>query len=160
MPALSLSLSSGFFRVNETTFLLEPLEGAVAGQHAVYRAAHLRGKRGTCREPGTTLEYDHEPKIPAAMKLYRWVGIARLLLPELCEVPGRMGAMPLSHECPNTGGFWWEQALGSCAISWSILPPHVMPPEPGGFSQRQAWVFQHASWKKSKTQQNNIPEPS
>ncbi|NXQ58548.1 ADAM8 protein, partial [Anthoscopus minutus] len=63
---------SGFFRVNETTFLLEPLEGAVAGRHAVYRAAHLRGKRGTCREPGATLEYDREPKIPAAMKLYRW----------------------------------------------------------------------------------------
>ncbi|NWS32309.1 ADAM8 protein, partial [Polioptila caerulea] len=63
---------SGFFRVNETTFLLEPLEGAVAGRHAVYRAAHLRGKRGTCREPGTTLQYDREPKIPAAMKLYRW----------------------------------------------------------------------------------------
>uniref|UniRef100_A0A803WA77 ADAM metallopeptidase domain 8 n=1 Tax=Ficedula albicollis TaxID=59894 RepID=A0A803WA77_FICAL len=62
---------SGFFRVNETTFLLEPLEGAVAGRHAVYRAAHLRGKRGTCRQPGATLEYDHEPKIPAAMKLYR-----------------------------------------------------------------------------------------
>ncbi|NXH94333.1 ADAM8 protein, partial [Pachycephala philippinensis] len=63
---------SGFFQVNGTTFLLEPLEGAVAGRHAVYRAAHLRGKRGTCREPGATLEYDHEPKIPAAMKLYRW----------------------------------------------------------------------------------------
>ncbi|NXO64610.1 ADAM8 protein, partial [Phainopepla nitens] len=63
---------SGFFRVNETTFLLEPLEGAVAGRHAVYRAAHLRGKRGTCGEPGATLEYDREPKIPAAMKLYRW----------------------------------------------------------------------------------------
>ncbi|XP_037996560.1 disintegrin and metalloproteinase domain-containing protein 8 isoform X1 [Motacilla alba alba] len=63
---------SGFFRVNETTFVLEPLEGAVAGRHAVYRAAHLRGKRGTCREPGATLEYDREPKIPAAMKLYRW----------------------------------------------------------------------------------------
>ncbi|NXD25054.1 ADAM8 protein, partial [Spelaeornis formosus] len=63
---------SGFFQVNETTFLLEPLDGAVAGRHAVYRAAHLRGKRGTCREPGATLEYDHEPKIPAAMKLYRW----------------------------------------------------------------------------------------
>ncbi|NWY92919.1 ADAM8 protein, partial [Loxia curvirostra] len=63
---------SGFFRVNETTFLLEPLEGAVAGRHAVYRAAHLRGKRGTCREPGATLQYDREPKIPAAMKLYRW----------------------------------------------------------------------------------------
>ncbi|NXH76940.1 ADAM8 protein, partial [Hydrobates tethys] len=63
---------SGFFRVNETTFLLEPLEEDAAGRHAVYRAAHLRGKRGTCRESGATLEYDHEPKIPAAMKLYRW----------------------------------------------------------------------------------------
>ncbi|NXE15360.1 ADAM8 protein, partial [Lophotis ruficrista] len=63
---------SGFFRVNETTFLLEPLEKDAAGQHAVYRAAHLRGKRGTCQEAGATLEYDHEPKIPAAMKLYRW----------------------------------------------------------------------------------------
>ncbi|KAK4821218.1 hypothetical protein QYF61_015786 [Mycteria americana] len=63
---------SGFFRVNETTFLLEPLEENTAGQHAVYRAAHLRGKRGTCQESGATLEYDHEPKIPAAMKFYRW----------------------------------------------------------------------------------------
>lgn len=68
-----LSLGSGFFRVNETTFLLEPLEEDVAGRHAVYRAAHLRGKRGTCRDSSATLEYDHEPKIPAAMKLYRWV---------------------------------------------------------------------------------------
>ncbi|KFW09618.1 Disintegrin and metalloproteinase domain-containing protein 8, partial [Eurypyga helias] len=64
---------SGFFQVNGTTFLLEPLEEDVAGRHAVYRAAHLRGKRGTCRETGATLEYDHEPKIPAAMKLYPWV---------------------------------------------------------------------------------------
>ncbi|KAM6130093.1 disintegrin and metalloproteinase domain-containing protein 8 [Phoenicopterus ruber ruber] len=63
---------SGFFRVNETTFLLEPLEEGAAGRHAVYRAAHLRGKRGTCQESSATLEYDHEPKIPAAMKLYRW----------------------------------------------------------------------------------------
>ncbi|KFZ63058.1 Disintegrin and metalloproteinase domain-containing protein 8, partial [Antrostomus carolinensis] len=64
---------SGFFRVNETTFLLEPLKEDASGQHAVYRAAHLRGKRGTSQEPSATLEYDHEPKIPAAMKLYRWV---------------------------------------------------------------------------------------
>ncbi|NXG60508.1 ADAM8 protein, partial [Hemiprocne comata] len=63
---------SGFFRVNETTFLLEPLEEDVAGQHVVYRAAHLRGKRGTCPGPGASLEYDHEPKIPAAMKFYHW----------------------------------------------------------------------------------------
>uniref|UniRef100_A0A672V986 ADAM metallopeptidase domain 8 n=1 Tax=Strigops habroptila TaxID=2489341 RepID=A0A672V986_STRHB len=66
---------SGFFQVNGTTFLLEPLEADAAGLHAVYRAAHLRGKRGTCRETGATLEYDHEPKIPAAMKLHRWKSI-------------------------------------------------------------------------------------
>ncbi|KFW83581.1 Disintegrin and metalloproteinase domain-containing protein 8, partial [Manacus vitellinus] len=47
---------SGFFRVNETTFLLEPLEGAVSGRHALYRAAHLRGKRRPCREAGDTPE--------------------------------------------------------------------------------------------------------
>lgn len=128
--ACPLSLSSGFFQVNETTFLLEPLEGAVAGRHAVYRAAHLRGKRGTCREPGATLEYDHEPKIPAAMKLYRWVGIALLLLPQpgSCEEPGGMGAFRASGRCPSptscwSDGFWWEQALGSCAVSRRILPP-------------------------------------
>ncbi|NXJ72043.1 ADAM8 protein, partial [Rostratula benghalensis] len=63
---------SGFFQVNKTTFLLDPLEEDAAGQHAVYRAAHLRGKRGTCPESGATLEYDHESKIPAAMKLYHW----------------------------------------------------------------------------------------
>ncbi|NWI91288.1 ADAM8 protein, partial [Pitta sordida] len=63
---------SGFFQVNETMFLLEPLEEAVVGRHAVFRAAHLRGKRRICRESGDTLEYDREPKIPAAMKLYRW----------------------------------------------------------------------------------------
>ncbi|NXL00545.1 ADAM8 protein, partial [Mesembrinibis cayennensis] len=62
----------GFYRVNDTTFLLEPLEEDAAGRHAVYRAAHLQGKHGTCQESGATLEYDHEPKIPAAMKLYRW----------------------------------------------------------------------------------------
>uniref|UniRef100_A0A8B9GB69 ADAM metallopeptidase domain 8 n=1 Tax=Amazona collaria TaxID=241587 RepID=A0A8B9GB69_9PSIT len=41
---------SGFFQVNGTMFLLEPLEEDAAGLHAVYRAAHLRGKRGTCRD--------------------------------------------------------------------------------------------------------------
>ncbi|NXG17898.1 ADAM8 protein, partial [Grallaria varia] len=63
---------SGFFRVNETMFLLEPLEEAVVGRHAVYRAAHLRGKRRTCRESGDGLQYDREPRVPAAMKLHRW----------------------------------------------------------------------------------------
>ncbi|NXF06456.1 ADAM8 protein, partial [Smithornis capensis] len=63
---------SGFFQVNETMFLLEPLEKDVMGRHAVFRAAHLRGKRRTCRESSNTLEYDHKPKIPAAMKFYHW----------------------------------------------------------------------------------------
>ncbi|NXI69927.1 ADAM8 protein, partial [Anseranas semipalmata] len=63
---------SGFFRVNETTFLLKPLEEDKAGWHAVYRAAHLRMKRGVCQEAGAALEYDHDPKIAAPMKLYRW----------------------------------------------------------------------------------------
>ncbi|NXS63911.1 ADAM8 protein, partial [Brachypteracias leptosomus] len=63
---------SGFFQVNESTFLLEPLEESASGQHAVYRATHLRGKRGTCQESSATQEFDHETKIPAAMKLYHW----------------------------------------------------------------------------------------
>ncbi|XP_071896359.1 disintegrin and metalloproteinase domain-containing protein 8 isoform X13 [Anas platyrhynchos] len=67
---------SGFFHVNETTFLLKPLEEDKAGWHAVYRAAHLRTKRGACQEAGATrsmhLEYDHDPKIAAPMKLYHW----------------------------------------------------------------------------------------
>uniref|UniRef100_A0A8C3XXU8 ADAM metallopeptidase domain 8 n=1 Tax=Catharus ustulatus TaxID=91951 RepID=A0A8C3XXU8_CATUS len=52
---------SGFFRVNETTFLLEPLEGAVAGRHAVYRAAHLRGKRGSAARLGKLQAEPHFP---------------------------------------------------------------------------------------------------
>ncbi|XP_035185847.1 disintegrin and metalloproteinase domain-containing protein 8 isoform X4 [Oxyura jamaicensis] len=58
---------SGFFQVNETTFLLKPLEEDKAGWHAVYRAAHLRTKRGMCREAGDTLEYDHDPKKSAQL---------------------------------------------------------------------------------------------
>uniref|UniRef100_A0A8D0FJ36 ADAM metallopeptidase domain 8 n=1 Tax=Strix occidentalis caurina TaxID=311401 RepID=A0A8D0FJ36_STROC len=71
---------SGFFRVNETTFLLEPLEEDAAGWHAVYRAAHLRGKRGTCRESGATLEYDHEPKIPKSAPLHKGPRYVELVL--------------------------------------------------------------------------------
>ncbi|NWZ22151.1 ADAM8 protein, partial [Asarcornis scutulata] len=67
---------SGFFQVNETTFLLKPLEEDEAGWHVVYRAAHLRTKRGACQEAGATrsmhLEYDHDPKSAAPMKLYHW----------------------------------------------------------------------------------------
>lgn len=66
-----LSLGSGFFRVNETVFLLKPLDEHEAGQHAVYRASHLRMKRSACLE--AALEYDHDPKIAAPLKLYRWV---------------------------------------------------------------------------------------
>ncbi|XP_048801292.1 disintegrin and metalloproteinase domain-containing protein 8 isoform X6 [Lagopus muta] len=61
---------SGFFRVNETIFLLKPLDEHEDGQHAVYRASHLRMKRIACLE--AALEYDHDPKIAAPLKLYRW----------------------------------------------------------------------------------------
>ncbi|XP_015721658.1 disintegrin and metalloproteinase domain-containing protein 8 isoform X3 [Coturnix japonica] len=61
---------SGFFRVNETTFLLNPLDEHDAGQHAVYRASHLHMKRSACLE--AALEYDHDTKIAAPLKLYRW----------------------------------------------------------------------------------------
>lgn len=153
--------------MNETTFLLEPLEGAVAGRHAVYRAAHLRGKRGTCRQPRAILEYDREPKIPAAMKLHRWVGTALLLLPQpgSCEGPGRMevfgapGQCPSPSRVPNRGGNRPSDPVPSAGAS-SHPTGSVMPAEPGVLSQQQAWVFQHASWKKSETQQNNIPELS
>lgn len=139
--ARPLSLRSGFFRVNGTTFLLEPLEGAVAGRHAVYRAAHLRGKRGTCREPGATLEYDREPKIPAAMKLYRWVGTARPLLPEPGPraVPAGAGPFRASWPCP---------APPSCWLGWLLLgigpriPCHWQqhPPRPRALWCLQSWV--------------------
>ncbi|POI33220.1 hypothetical protein CIB84_003028 [Bambusicola thoracicus] len=67
---LHLEKNSGFFRVNETIFLLKPLDEHEAGQHAVYRASHLRMKRSACLE--AALEYDHDPKIAAPLKLYRW----------------------------------------------------------------------------------------
>ncbi|XP_074856095.1 disintegrin and metalloproteinase domain-containing protein 8 isoform X2 [Carettochelys insculpta] len=63
---------SGFFWANRTVYLIEPLGGDDQGEHAVYRAAHLRTKRGTCGDTNVTLEYDREPKVAAAMKPHHW----------------------------------------------------------------------------------------
>ncbi|XP_075790802.1 disintegrin and metalloproteinase domain-containing protein 8 isoform X2 [Pelodiscus sinensis] len=63
---------SGFFWADQTVYLIEPLGGDATGEHAVYRADHLRAKRGTCGDANVTLEYDHEPKVAAAMKPHHW----------------------------------------------------------------------------------------
>ncbi|XP_038265613.1 disintegrin and metalloproteinase domain-containing protein 8 isoform X2 [Dermochelys coriacea] len=63
---------SGFFWADQTVYLIEPLGGDDKGEHAVYRADHLRVKRGTCGDANVTLEYDHEPKVAAAMKSHHW----------------------------------------------------------------------------------------
>uniref|UniRef100_A0A674IR39 ADAM metallopeptidase domain 8 n=1 Tax=Terrapene triunguis TaxID=2587831 RepID=A0A674IR39_9SAUR len=65
---------SGFFWADQTVYLIEPLGGDDKGEHAVYRTDHLRMKRGTCGDANVTLEYDHEPKVAAAMKPHHWVG--------------------------------------------------------------------------------------
>lgn len=79
-PACPLAVV--FFQVNRTTYLLEPLEMLLSGWHIVYRAAHLRAERGMCLEPAATWEYNHEPKAPAAMKLYHWV---KQCIPSSCS---------------------------------------------------------------------------
>uniref|UniRef100_A0A8C9EY46 ADAM metallopeptidase domain 8 n=1 Tax=Pavo cristatus TaxID=9049 RepID=A0A8C9EY46_PAVCR len=61
---------SGFFWVNETIFLLKPLDEHEAGWHAVYRASHLRMKRSACLE--AALEYDHDPKIAAPLNFWEF----------------------------------------------------------------------------------------
>ncbi|XP_039337591.1 disintegrin and metalloproteinase domain-containing protein 8 isoform X2 [Mauremys reevesii] len=63
---------SGFFWADQTVYLIEPLGGDDKGEHAVYRVDHLRMKRGTCGDANVTLEYDHEPKVAAAMKPHHW----------------------------------------------------------------------------------------
>ncbi|CAM4699869.1 disintegrin and metalloproteinase domain-containing protein 8 isoform X1 [Lepidochelys kempii] len=63
---------SGFFWADQTVYLIEPLGGDDKGEHAVYQADHLRVKRGTCGDANVTLEYDHEPKVAAAMKPHHW----------------------------------------------------------------------------------------
>lgn len=74
------SLYSGFFWADQRVYLIEPLGSDDKGEHAVYRADNLRVKRGTCGDANVTLEYDHEPKIAAAMKPHHWVGNHPILL--------------------------------------------------------------------------------
>ncbi|KYO25205.1 disintegrin and metalloproteinase domain-containing protein 8 [Alligator mississippiensis] len=62
----------GFFGTNQAIYLIEPLGENEKMEHAVYKAKHLRMKRATCGDSNITLEYDHEPKIAAPMKLHHW----------------------------------------------------------------------------------------
>ncbi|XP_051897535.1 disintegrin and metalloproteinase domain-containing protein 8-like isoform X2 [Pristis pectinata] len=54
----------GILTVGSDVYLIEPLEGSRAGDHAVYRQEHLRVKRGSCSAQNVTL-YDNGPKMAA-----------------------------------------------------------------------------------------------
>uniref|UniRef100_UPI00398EFB23 disintegrin and metalloproteinase domain-containing protein 8a isoform X2 n=1 Tax=Pristiophorus japonicus TaxID=55135 RepID=UPI00398EFB23 len=54
----------GILMAGSNVYLIEPLEGAPAGEHALYRQEHLRVKRGSCSTRNLTL-YDNGPKIAA-----------------------------------------------------------------------------------------------
>uniref|UniRef100_A0A8D0G790 ADAM metallopeptidase domain 8 n=1 Tax=Sphenodon punctatus TaxID=8508 RepID=A0A8D0G790_SPHPU len=62
----------GFFQTSQRVYFIDPLEGTEAGEHALYKPYHLRRRRGTCGDPNVTLEYDHKPKVAAAMKPHDW----------------------------------------------------------------------------------------
>ncbi|XP_067828686.1 disintegrin and metalloproteinase domain-containing protein 8a isoform X2 [Heptranchias perlo] len=54
----------GILMAGSKVYLIEPLEGAQTGEHALYRQEHLRVKRGACRTHNFTL-YDNGPKMAA-----------------------------------------------------------------------------------------------
>ncbi|XP_074532604.1 disintegrin and metalloproteinase domain-containing protein 8a [Halichoeres trimaculatus] len=70
----------GFVRLQDQTYLIEPLSGAEAGQqdaegqsdkglHAVYNHKHLRIKRSSCSHGNTTTFYDHGARSSGLFKL-------------------------------------------------------------------------------------------
>ncbi|XP_078284487.1 disintegrin and metalloproteinase domain-containing protein 8a [Rhinoraja longicauda] len=54
----------GILVAGPDVYLIEPLDGAGAGEHAVYGQQHLRMKRATCHSRNLTL-YDNGPKVAA-----------------------------------------------------------------------------------------------
>ncbi|XP_069741374.1 disintegrin and metalloproteinase domain-containing protein 8a isoform X2 [Narcine bancroftii] len=54
----------GIFTAGPTVYLIEPLEGSQAGEHAVYRQEHLKFKCGSCSTHNYTL-YDNGPRTAA-----------------------------------------------------------------------------------------------
>uniref|UniRef100_A0A4W3I0H1 Disintegrin and metalloproteinase domain-containing protein 8 n=2 Tax=Callorhinchus milii TaxID=7868 RepID=A0A4W3I0H1_CALMI len=70
--SVSMSTCSGLRGVlmaGARVYLIEPLEGAEAGEHALYREEHLRVKRGTCGTSNYTI-YDNEPKVAAIYQTF------------------------------------------------------------------------------------------
>ncbi|XP_049711572.1 disintegrin and metalloproteinase domain-containing protein 8 isoform X4 [Elephas maximus indicus] len=58
----------GFFRAGSVVHLIEPLDGAEEGRHALYQAQHLQQKRGTCGVSNASLEHILGPRIAAAFR--------------------------------------------------------------------------------------------
>ncbi|XP_066211436.1 disintegrin and metalloproteinase domain-containing protein 8 isoform X2 [Saccopteryx leptura] len=72
-PLSAASLSTcdglrGFFRAGSAVHLIEPLDGSEEGQHALYKAQHLRQKIGTCGVSNTSLESILGPRTLAAFR--------------------------------------------------------------------------------------------
>ncbi|XP_023585836.1 disintegrin and metalloproteinase domain-containing protein 8 [Trichechus manatus latirostris] len=58
----------GFFRAGSAVHLIEPLDSAEEGRHALYQAQHLQQKRGTCGVSNASLEHILGPRIAAAFR--------------------------------------------------------------------------------------------
>ncbi|RXN00729.1 Disintegrin and metalloproteinase domain-containing protein 8, partial [Acipenser ruthenus] len=61
----------GLLMAEQKVYLIEPLNGAAEGAHAVYRQEHLRLKRATCRDSNETV-YDYGPKLAGIFKTPIW----------------------------------------------------------------------------------------
>ncbi|XP_030628316.1 disintegrin and metalloproteinase domain-containing protein 8a [Chanos chanos] len=67
---ISVSLCSGMrgiLRAEKKVYLIEPLEGSLDGDHAIYQPEHLRRKR-TVSGYGNDIVYDFNPKLAALLK--------------------------------------------------------------------------------------------
>lgn len=63
------SAHRGFFQAGSAVHLIEPLDGGgEEGQHALYKAQHLRQKAGTCGVSNTSLENILGPRTLAAFR--------------------------------------------------------------------------------------------
>ncbi|MGH0168574.1 UNVERIFIED_CONTAM: hypothetical protein FKN15_055048 [Acipenser sinensis] len=69
---INLEKNRGLLMAEQKVYLIEPLNGAAEGAHAVYRQEHLRMKRETCRDLNETV-YDHGPKLAGIFKTPIWV---------------------------------------------------------------------------------------
>ncbi|XP_040847844.1 disintegrin and metalloproteinase domain-containing protein 8 isoform X3 [Ochotona curzoniae] len=76
-PVSAASLSTcnglrGFFRVGSAVHLIEPLDGAEDGRHALYLAEHLLPTTGTCGVSNSSLDSLQGPRVSAAFRPRNW----------------------------------------------------------------------------------------